>query len=65
MIKLNVPDMSCNHCVGAITGAIKAVDPQADVKTDLAAKTVTVETTHSLANIAKAVDGAGFPNTAA
>ncbi len=65
MIKLNVPDMSCGHCVGAITQAIKSIDPAADVKTDLASKTVTVETTQSPARIAQIVDDAGYPNSAA
>lgn len=65
MIKLNVPDMSCGHCVGSITKAIKSIDPTADVKTDLASKTVTVETTQSPARIAQIVDDAGYPNSAA
>ena len=65
MIKLNVPDMSCGHCVGAITQAIKAVDPEAEVKTDLTAKIVTVETAQPAARIAQVVDDAGYPNSAA
>ena len=65
MIKLNVPDMSCGRCVGAIPEAIEAVDPQAEVKTDLAAKTVTVETAQPAARIAQVVDDAGYPNSAA
>ena len=64
MIKLNVPDMSCGHCVGSITEAIKKIDPAAEVKTDLASKIVTVETTQPAARIAEAVDEAGYPNTA-
>lgn len=63
MLKLNVPDMSCGHCVSAITEAIKTIDPAADVKTDLAAKSVTVQTTAPAAHIAKALDEAGYPNT--
>ena len=65
MLKLNVPDMSCGHCVGTITKAIKALDRAAEVKTDLAAKTVTVESTAPRDKIAHAVDDAGYPNTVA
>lgn len=65
MIKFNVPDMSCGHCVGAITQAIKAVDPMAEVKADLATKTVTVESKTPTARIAQVVDDAGYPNSAA
>jgi copper chaperone len=65
MLKLNVPDMSCGHCVGAITQAIKAVDPAAEVKTDLASKTVMVDTQAAPEKIRHAVDDAGYPNTAA
>ncbi len=65
MIKLNVPDMSCGHCVGTITEAIHKVDPAATVKTDLAAKTVTVETSQPVSAIARVVDDAGYPNSPA
>ncbi len=41
-MKFNVPDMTCGHCVATITRAVKAVDPAAAVKADLAGKTVTV-----------------------
>ncbi|MBL8789301.1 MAG: heavy-metal-associated domain-containing protein [Rhizobiales bacterium] len=65
MLKLNVPDMSCGHCVGAITEAIKSIDPAAEVKTDLASKTVVVESLAPKDRIMTAVDGAGYPNTVA
>ena len=64
MIKLNIPDMTCNHCVGVVAKAIKAVDPQADVKIDLASKTATVESSAAPASLSKAVDDAGYPNSA-
>jgi len=64
MIKLSVPDMSCGHCVSTITEAIRKVDPLADVKTDLPAKIVTVQTSQPKVMIARIVDDAGYPNTA-
>ena len=35
MPAFEVRDMSCNHCVQAITKAIQAADPQAKVEIDL------------------------------
>jgi copper chaperone len=38
-----VQGMSCGHCVGAVTQAVKTVDPQAEVKVDLASGKVEVQ----------------------
>ncbi|MBS0449054.1 MAG: heavy-metal-associated domain-containing protein [Proteobacteria bacterium] len=43
MIALQVDDMSCNHCVGAITRAVKEVDADADVRIDLDTHRVEIE----------------------
>jgi len=64
-MKLNVPDMTCGHCVGTITKAVKALDPAAEVKADLAGKTVTIETAVPAAVIGRALDEAGYPNSGA
>ncbi|HET7794957.1 MAG TPA: heavy-metal-associated domain-containing protein [Rhizobacter sp.] len=42
MIAFNVNDMTCGHCVGAITKAIQAVDPRASVSVDLGTKRVQI-----------------------
>lgn len=42
-IVLNVNGMSCSHCEKAVTKALKALDGVADVRVDLAGKTVTVD----------------------
>ncbi len=64
-ININVPDMSCGHCVGVITHAVKTVDPSADIKVDLPRKTIEVTTTAQAPSISKALADAGYPNTAA
>jgi copper chaperone len=64
MMKFNVPDMTCGHCVASLTKAVKALDPAAAVTADLADKTVTVETAVPAAAVARALDQAGYPNTA-
>ena len=35
-MKLHIPDMSCGHCVATIDKAVKATDPSAIVRPDLA-----------------------------
>lgn len=43
MSQFHVPDMTCGHCVKAITSAIAEQDPEARVSIDLPAHTVQVE----------------------
>ena len=38
-----VQGMTCGHCAGAVTEAVKSVDPQAEVKVDLASGKVEVQ----------------------
>ncbi len=62
MLKLNVPDMTCGHCVGTVTKAVKSVDSSAAVTVDLPSKIVTIETTAEAARISQAVETAGYTN---
>lgn len=43
MIAFEVKDMSCGHCVKAITEAVKAADARAEVNVDLARHRVEIE----------------------
>ena len=63
MIELTVNDMTCGHCVNAVTQALKAVDPAAQVDIDLAAKRVRVETRQPRTAVAEALRLAGYPAT--
>ncbi len=63
MLTLSVPDMSCGHCVKAITEAVREVDTAATVSTDLATRTVRIETLAESAKILKSLDDAGYPAT--
>ena len=60
MLRLNVDGMSCGHCVGAVTRAVQAVDPKAEVRVDLAAKTVEARTDAHRDALAKAITDAGY-----
>lgn len=63
-MKFAVPDMTCGHCVSTITKAIKALDANAGVNADLASQTVSVETSAPASAVAKALDEAGYSNSA-
>lgn len=60
MLRLNVDGMSCGHCVGAVTRAVQGVDPSAEVRVDLAAKTVEARTVAEPGAVAKAIADAGY-----
>lgn len=61
MINFEVQDMTCGHCVGAITAAVKAVDPTAELRIDLAAHRVVVEPVAADAQaLADAIREAGY-----
>lgn len=62
MIKFNVPDMTCGHCVGSVDKAIKAVDPDAIAKIDLGTRTVTIETSVAPEVISASITDAGYTN---
>jgi copper chaperone len=63
MIEFEVKNMSCGHCVGAVTKTVKLVDPAADVQVDLAGKKVSVESNEDRLSFAEALTEAGYPTT--
>ena len=55
----SVPDISCQHCIDAITTEVTKVDGVTEVDVDLGAKTVAVVGGDTTAIVA-AIDEAGF-----
>jgi copper chaperone len=55
-----VQGMSCGHCVQAVTQAVKNVDPQAEVKVELASGRVEVTSTEDRAALARAITEEGY-----
>jgi copper chaperone len=64
MYRFTLPDMSCGHCVAAITEALKTVDAQARVDIDLQAKTAQVDSAQPRDALAAALTEAGYPPAA-
>ncbi len=61
MIQFQVEGMSCNHCVGAITRAVQAVDPTAQVSADVPTQSVKVESGADRVALQQAIEEAGYP----
>ena len=60
MLELTLNDMTCGHCVSAVTQAIQQLDPQARVAIDLATHRVEVESAASRERIVAALADAGY-----
>lgn len=56
----NVQGMSCGHCERAVTQAVQAVDPAAEVKVDLASGKVEVQSAQPREAIAQAIADEGY-----
>ena len=61
MIQFQVEGMTCNHCVGAITRAVQAVDPAARVSADVPAQAVRVDSGADTQALREAIEAAGYP----
>lgn len=60
MVRFNIPDMTCGHCAGTITKAVKAQDPAARVDIDLATHTVQVDSAVPAEQLRKEIEEAGY-----
>ncbi len=56
----DVKGMTCGHCERAVTQAVKAVDPAAEVKIDRAVGKVEVQTDQAREVIAQAIAEEGY-----
>jgi copper chaperone len=61
MLELNVAGMTCGRCGRAVTQAIRAVEPEAEVQVDLAAKRVRVDGRGSADALIRVLGEAGYP----
>ncbi|CAG4900179.1 heavy-metal-associated domain-containing protein [Paraburkholderia saeva] len=60
MLEFKVEGMSCQHCVAAVTQAIREQDASAQVKVDLTAGRVSVESNQPANALRAAIDEAGY-----
>ena len=60
MVTFQVNDMTCAHCASAITRAVATVDKAARVDVHIQAKLVRVSSTATVAELAQAIQDAGY-----
>jgi copper chaperone len=60
-VELKVTGMSCDHCVRAVTEAIRSRDPAARVAVDLPTGTIRAETRLAPQEVAALVAEEGYP----
>lgn len=60
MLRYQVDGMTCGHCVQAVTKAVKAADPAAEVSVDLPTRKVEVKTSADRSHVAAAIREAGY-----
>lgn len=65
MHRFTLPDMSCGHCVAAITEALKAADASARVEIQREARTAEVDSTLPREALVAVLTEAGYPPAAA
>ena len=63
VLQYQVPDMSCDHCVKAITRAVTEAVPGAAVQVELSDHRVTVTGTEDKPTVERAIRGAGYTPT--
>jgi copper chaperone len=63
LMQFRVDRMSCEGCAKTITDAIRALDGNATVEADIAAKTVRVETSAQSDAVTRALAAVGYPAT--
>ena len=60
-IELELPDMSCGHCVKTITQVAQSLDPKATVRTDLSLHKAWFETNAQELDLRQALAEEGYP----
>ena len=63
-VEFQVEGMSCQHCVTAVTNAIREHDGAAQVRVDLASGRVTVDSAQSVELLQAAIHETGYTVTA-
>ncbi len=61
MLEFDIRSMSCGHCVGAVTQAVREIDPDARVDVDLPTHKVRVQTDQPRDKLVAALTEAGYP----
>jgi copper chaperone len=59
--EFDLPDLSCGHCVKAVTAATQALDAGARVEADIASKHVSIRSAQPREALVAVLTEAGYP----
>lgn len=59
-MELTIKDMTCGHCAGVVTKAVKEVDTAAHVTVDLETRIVRIESSREAGEFLSAIQEAGY-----
>ncbi|MDB5455793.1 MAG: hypothetical protein JWP92_1378 [Caulobacter sp.] len=65
MLRYTIENMTCGHCVGAVTKAVRGVDADAEILADIAGKSLEITTAAQGDAVARAIGQAGYAVTPA
>jgi len=60
-VEFILPDMSCGHCVRAVTGAVQRVDPAAQVNIELPTRQLRIESSRPAQDFVGVLADEGYP----
>jgi copper chaperone len=60
-VEFTLPDMSCGHCVRAVTAAVQRVDAGAQVSVDLPTRRLRIETSRPAQDFVAVLADEGYP----
>ncbi len=60
MLSFELPDMSCGHCVKAVTQAVQQADPAAQLRIDLPTRRVELDTALPREQVVAVLTEAGY-----
>lgn len=63
MFHLNIPEITCGHCVNAVEKAVRSVDPKAEVAVNLETKTASIASELASDAFVIAIEAAGYDAT--
>lgn len=59
-MELTIKDMTCGHCAGVVTKAVKEVDTAAHVTVDLETRIVRIESSREAGEFLSSIQEAGY-----
>ena len=61
MHEFQLPNMTCGHCAGMVSQALKVAAPECKIQVDMSKRTVTVQSEEDRQTLTEVLSEAGYP----